>query len=517
MELDSFDAFHHIEEKGRDMETFALAVISLAIAIPLITRKKRNATFLSFAALCLAICCAKSGSFFSGIFVHQFWTVLYRTGLLAIPPILVIFLSHIIDHRVLLSKRIANLAWLISGALLITLFTDLYRWHHLDTLLSCYMGGTLAYCFASLILAIRGRPAGADKTTLTNIAIACVAAAVLSMSDILNHYAVGIAPLSDIAIGALLYFMFLVITHPELPELYDLLLRSLMLFALMLFATLVFYLVMALFERELHLPFNSVIMSAFIIVIFIDPVRQLLKRTFKYLFSKYREIDLLDEEVERGKSALLEEMATGLAHEIRNPLGAIKGAAQYLKSEEEGDRNHKLLNVIIEETDRLDGVMSRFLNYANPYSMNADMQDINRIVEKVIAILKTTPLPDNTVIETHLDYDIPAVRADGEQILQVVMNVALNGIEAMPDGGQLSLATTRIMGDGDRSVEIAIRDTGSGMNRKELNNIFKPFFTTKKKGTGLGLSICSRIIRNHGGRIDVESQPDRGTSFFIRI
>jgi len=258
-------------------------------------------------------------------------------------------------------------------------------------------------------------------------------------------------------------------------------------------------------------------MSAFIIVIFIDPFKQLLRRTFKSLFSRYREINLLDEEVEREKSVLLEEMATGLAHEIRNPLGSIKGAAQFLKSEKDADRNHKLLDVIIEETDRLDGVMSRFLNYANPYSMNADIQNINRIVEKVIALLKTTQLSENTIITKNLDYDIPHVKVDGEQIMQVLMNMALNGIEAMPDGGRLSFSTSKIMGDGERSVEIAIRDTGCGVNRDGLENMFKPFFTTKKKGVGLGLSICKRIIGNHGGRIDVESEPDKGTVFFIRI
>ena len=122
----------------------------------------------------------------------------------------------------------------------------------------------------------------------------------------MNHYTPGIPPLSDIALAALLYFIFLVITHPELPELYEILLRSLMVFSITLFATLVFYLVIGLFEVSVHLPFNSVIMSAFIIVIFIDPLKQLLKRVFKYLFSRYREIDLLDEEVEKGKSALLE-------------------------------------------------------------------------------------------------------------------------------------------------------------------------------------------------------------------
>jgi signal transduction histidine kinase len=290
-----------------------------------------------------------------------------------------------------------------------------------------------------------------------------------------------------------------------------------MVFSITIFATLVLYLVIGLFDKSVHLPFNSVIMSTFIIVIFIDPVRQLLKRIFTYLFSRYKDIDLLDEEVEKGKSALLEEMATGLAHEIRNPLGSIKGAAQYLKSEADTDRNHRLLNVIIEETDRLDGVMSRFLNYANPYSTNADMQDINRIVEKIIDLLKTTQLPDNTVIEKHLDYNVPPVKVDGEQIMQVLMNLALNGIEAMPAGGTLSFSTSRIMDDGQRSVEINVHDTGCGIKSDDLKNMFKPFFTTKKTGVGLGLSICKRIIGNHGGRITVESEPDQGTTFLIRI
>ncbi|MBN2568542.1 MAG: hypothetical protein JXB42_03820 [Deltaproteobacteria bacterium] len=499
------------------METFALAVISLAIAIPMITRKKKNSTFISFACLCLAIFLMKSGAFFSGIFENEFWRILYRTGLLSIPPVLITFLRYAAYHKTLLSNRIARLTTISSCVVLVALFTPLYQWRYLDTALFLYIGCAIIYCLTSLVLSISERTTETEKTRLTNMLIACVIASILSISDIIHHYTPGVPPLSDIAIAALLYFIFLVITHPELPELYEILLRSLMLFSIMLFATLVFYLVMGLFERDLHLPFNSVIMSAFIIVIFIDPVKQLLKRVFKYMFPKYREIDFLDEEVERGKAALLEEMATGLAHEIRNPLGSIKGAAQYLKSEEDGDRNGKLLDVIIEETDRLDGVMSRFLNYANPYSVNADIQDINRIVEKVIALLKTTPIPDNTVIDKSLDYDIPKIRVDGEQIMQVLMNVGLNGLEAMPGGGRLSFATAKIMGDGDRSVEIIIRDTGYGVNRKDLSGIFKPFFTTKPKGTGLGLSICSRIIRNHGGRIDVESEPGRGTAFFIRL
>ena len=499
------------------METFALAVISLAIAISSITRKRKNHTLFSFFALCLAIFFTKIGAFFSEGSGNELWNILYRTGLLSMPPIGITFLRYTSHHKKLLSNRIANVTGIISMAILLALFTPLYQWSYLDTALSTYVGLTLIYCFIALIFSIREKPPGTEKTRMNNIAIGFVLTAILSISDIMNYYAPGIPPLSDIAIGVLLYFLFLVITHPELPELYEILLRSLMVFSIIIFATLVFYLVIGLFDKNVHLPFNSVIMSTFIIVIFIDPVRQLLKKIFTYFFSRYRDIDLPDEKVEKSRSALLEEMATGLAHEIRNPLGSIKGAAQYLKSETDTDRNHRLLNVIIEETDRLDGVMSRFLNYANPYSTNADMQNINRIVEKVIDLLKTTQLPENTVIEKNLDYNIPLVKVDGEQIMQVLMNLALNGIESMPAGGTLSFSTSRIMDDGQRSVEITVRDTGSGIKSEDLKNIFKPFFTTKRTGVGLGLSICKRIIGNHGGRIKVKSEPDKGTAFFIRI
>jgi len=102
-------------------------------------------------------------------------------------------------------------------------------------------------------------------------------------------------------------------------------------------------------------------------------------------------------------------------------------------------------------------------------------------------------------------------------MIQVVLNIALNSVEAMSEGGILSFATAKIKDDGDKTLEIAIRDTGCGISKDELRNIFKPFFTTKKKGAGLGLSVCQRIIKNHGGRIDVESTPGSGTVFFIRI
>ncbi|MBW2545049.1 MAG: hypothetical protein JRD43_06215, partial [Deltaproteobacteria bacterium] len=353
------------------------------------------------------------------------------------------------------------------------------------------------------------------------IAIACALAAALSVSDIFHYYGYGIPSMSNIAIAILIYFTLIIITHPRLPELHEIMVRAFIVLALVLFVTIIVYLITGLFGENTILPLNSVLMASFVIVISIDPAKLVLKKIASRFFFEGKDVFVslyaIDEEIEKEKSVLLEEMSTGLAHEIRNPLSSIKGAAQYLKSETESTQNHKLLGVIVEETDRLNGVVSQFLDYARPYSMNAEMQDVNRIIDKVISLIKTAGLPENIVIEKNLDNNFPDVKMDGEQMIQVILNIALNAIEAMPEGGTLGLATAGIENGAGKTIEIAVSDTGCGISRDDLRNIFKPFFTTKKKGTGLGLSVCQRIVKNHGGRIDVESTPGIGTVVFIRI
>jgi signal transduction histidine kinase len=225
----------------------------------------------------------------------------------------------------------------------------------------------------------------------------------------------------------------------------------------------------------------------------------------------------LDEKLEREKSLLLEEMAPVLAHEIRNPLGSIKGAAQYLRSESNTSENQKLIDVIIEEADRLNGVVSQFLNYAKPYTLNLKMQDVNQIIEKATSIIEASPRLYNIVIEKELRPDLPLIAVDSEQLVQVILNIAFNAIEAMQAEGTLIFRTSKIeSGDGE-AVGISIRDTGKGIKKEEMKNIFKPFFTTKERGVGLGLAICQRIIKNHGGHIKVKSIPMQGSIFYIRL
>jgi signal transduction histidine kinase len=214
---------------------------------------------------------------------------------------------------------------------------------------------------------------------------------------------------------------------------------------------------------------------------------------------------------------LLEEMAPVLAHEIRNPLGSIKGAAQYLRSEVLNEEDRRLIDVIIAEVNRLNSVVNQFLSYAKPYQLNLKLQDVNAVITKAISIVRANDLTERIVIEEELRSELPPMNIDAEQLIQVILNIAFNALEAMPTGGKLIFRTRRIDSDLGEAVGISIRDTGKGIKKDDLRNVFKPFFTTKERGVGLGLAICQRIIRSHGGHIRVKSLPGQGSIFYIRL
>jgi two-component system sensor histidine kinase HydH len=222
---------------------------------------------------------------------------------------------------------------------------------------------------------------------------------------------------------------------------------------------------------------------------------------------------LYDRMKERDRLAALGEMAAGLAHEIRNPLGAIKGAAQLLlpAPEAPGGEASEFLGIIVEEANRLNRVVSQFLDYARPYKGSLEPLDLNEVVRKTVQLLP--PNADGAPpISVELELgDVPALRGDAEQLRQVFLNLALNALQAMSDGGKLTISTTSAR----RRVEVRFADSGRGIPAATLKNLFIPFFTTKDKGTGLGLPISQRIVENHGGRIEVRSREGQGAVFTV--
>ncbi len=233
---------------------------------------------------------------------------------------------------------------------------------------------------------------------------------------------------------------------------------------------------------------------------------------------------------ERDRLAALGEMAAGLAHEIRNPLGAIKGAAQLLITDGvSGDAPPavssttemvELLDIIVEEANRLNNVVTRFLDYARaerPGREGAGKVDLNQVVRKTVQLLQQE-LPRSIELRVRIDEMLPPIAGDPESLMQVFLNLGQNALHAMPDGGTLEILTTRRrrsrLGYG-QFAEVRFRDTGIGIPRDRLKKLFIPFYTTKQKGTGLGLAISHRIVNQHGGTIEVRSTLGQGSTFSV--
>jgi two-component system sensor histidine kinase AtoS len=229
---------------------------------------------------------------------------------------------------------------------------------------------------------------------------------------------------------------------------------------------------------------------------------------------KKEEADLL----RANQMALVGEMAAGLAHEIKNPLAGIKVTLEVLADELElNDEDQDLFVRVINETNRVEKLLKGLLNYARPPKLHCEPFDVNQLLDSSIhtmAVAGKTSSPKGVEFVKNFASGLPSLDADSSQLQQVVLNIFLNAIESMPEGGQIDVSTRQVDAD---SLEINITDTGKGIPEGVLGNIFQPFMTTKSKGTGLGLAICKRIVEEHGGMIEANGHLPEGTRFTILL
>jgi len=216
------------------------------------------------------------------------------------------------------------------------------------------------------------------------------------------------------------------------------------------------------------------------------------------------------------KMAAVGKLAAGMAHEINNPLFVISGRLQMLlgnKKLPKGLRDD--LKIIDNQADRIRNLIDRFLTFARKTSPNEERLDVNKIITNVLPFLSYHKLPSHKIrITKDFAKKLPLIKGDSHQLQEVFINLFINACQAMPEGGRLIIKTVN---SGGEFVRISISDTGHGIDPKNLNNLFMPFFSTKSEGTGLGLSICYNIIKNHHGFIEVESQVGKGTTFIIKF
>ena len=226
----------------------------------------------------------------------------------------------------------------------------------------------------------------------------------------------------------------------------------------------------------------------------------------------------LQDNFERMKRAerlyALGQLSAGLAHEIRNPLASIEGATTVLQrgagSEE---RRVEFLQIIQRECRRLNRLLTNFLNFAKPAVPEYKTTLVGQLFDSVVTLAEHGIRGNSIVLRKQLAEDVSSVECDPEQFTQVLLNLTINAIQAMPEGGEIVLSTHRE----DRYVAIDVRDQGSGVTDQDMERIFDPFFTTKESGTGLGLAVAHQIVLQHGGVLTARRNEGKGMTFSVQL
>jgi signal transduction histidine kinase len=208
------------------------------------------------------------------------------------------------------------------------------------------------------------------------------------------------------------------------------------------------------------------------------------------------------------------EMAAGISHEIRNPLGIIRSSAELLKKKvAKVDPENSIPEIIVEEASRLNTIITDFINYAKPRSPNIASCRVEEVIERNITFLEAQIKAQGYTIKKNYQNSLPEIMADGTMLYQSFLNILINAMQSMPEGGRILIEVS----SSDHLVTVHFDDEGQGIPHENLEKIWDPFFTTKEMGTGLGLGIVKNIVESHGGSIQIVNRPVRGTRVTIEL
>jgi two-component system, NtrC family, nitrogen regulation sensor histidine kinase GlnL len=238
--------------------------------------------------------------------------------------------------------------------------------------------------------------------------------------------------------------------------------------------------------------------------------------------------DLKERMRRADRLASIGQIAAGIAHEIKNPLVGIRGAAQLMQADlasPAGTNPAEYLDIILKEADRLNGVLEGILDFTRLKPLTSERFNIHAMLDRALLLQEESARQNGVVLAREYDPSLPDVTGNLDQLLQVFLNLVKNAIEAMPKGGKLTVVTrmsdlfTSVQADGKkhRLMVARVMDNGSGIKQEHLQDIFAPFFTTKDKGVGLGLALSYQIVQEHLGTIRVESKEGAGTTFSVYL
>jgi two-component system, NtrC family, sensor histidine kinase HydH len=243
--------------------------------------------------------------------------------------------------------------------------------------------------------------------------------------------------------------------------------------------------------------------------------KKALQKTTEQLGLVYKELQENFESMKRAERLYaIGQLSAGLAHEIRNPLASLSGAIGILRrNPSAAEKRSECLDIMDKECQRLDNLLTSFLDYAKPRPPRLLKIDISSVLDSVIGLVSHTLGQKSIALRKETALQLPALECDPELLKQVLVNLLINAIQASPDGGEI-LLQARIRG---ASLIIQVKDQGSGVNAEDLDKIFDPFFTTKENGTGLGLSVAYQIIEQFGGTLTAERNSSRGMTFSVLL
>ena len=269
------------------------------------------------------------------------------------------------------------------------------------------------------------------------------------------------------------------------------------------------------YKAILKLQSRIIVVSSVVMTVLFLVLRTIVSRAGKIIERRTLERLKLEEQLNKTERlAHLGTMVATVSHEIKSPLGIVRSTAEILKKriQNVAPGNENLAQIVIDETTRLNTIVTEFLDFARPQEPILKEHDVHGILERAIIFIR--PMAEKQEIAIRTEYCTETIirEVDEDMLYRCFLNILINGIQAMPDGGTLTIATEIISGG---RVRIALSDTGRGMSADKVSQIFQPFYTDKNKGTGLGLAIVRNSIENHQGEILVESRIDEGTTFNI--
>lgn len=209
---------------------------------------------------------------------------------------------------------------------------------------------------------------------------------------------------------------------------------------------------------------------------------------------------------------IIGEMAAGIAHEVRNPMTTVRGLLQFMGNKQEFAKQKEKFNLMIDEIDRANKIITEFLSLAKNKAMNFSEKNLNDIIRDIYPLIQADALRNNSDIKISLG-DIPPLFLDQDSIHQLILNMVRNGLDAMPKGGLIHINTTK----NEHKVILSIKDHGLGIPKEDIDKLGTPFYTTKDHGTGLGLAVCYRIVHRHAATLSISSEVGQGTIFTIEF